>query len=534
MNSKSLIGGTVILVIANFISKILGAVLKIPLTYILGEEGMAIYHTTFSIYITVLFLTTSGIPFAISKYISEELAHSNEGNVKKAINLSLVIMSFLGLLGTFILFFGSDFFALSMKDPKAILPIKAIAPSVFLVAVGCVYKSLYEAYTDMLPTAISQVLESFIKLAFGYTIALWLSSFSVTLATTGAIFAITIGELLATLILAMLFLPYSKNLKKAIATDNYKTVFLSIMSVAVPLMATSVISGSFSLLETSIIRNRLTSIIFTKETAENFIHQYSAYTDIFDQILNTHKMDIDGARWLFGAYSGYASTVFNLPVGILASFGVSVVPVVTRCIALSDLKKLNNIMNSVMKIILILALPCTVCMIMYSDEVLYILFKNTASAKMLKMLSPTLSIISISNIITATLYASGKIALPFFNDTIASIVKITLTYFLIIIPEINIYGVIISSFIANILLLVLNYTACKNHLKISFLPIDFIIKCGMSAICMGIISSLVKTLLPADTIIMFIVSCIISLSVYFILILLFGVLSKKEIIKLKC
>lgn len=535
MKSKSLIGGTFILITANFISKILGAVLKIPLTYILGEEGMAIYHTAFSVYITVLFLTTSGIPFAISKYIASELALSHDGNVKKAVRLSLVLMSFLGILGAAVLFFGADFFSLSMKDPKAVLAIKAIAPSVFFVAVGCVYKSVYEAYTDMIPTAISQVLESFIKLAFGYSFALWLSSFSVMLSTGGAVFAITIGEFLATLILALLFIPYSKSLKPSSESDRYKTVFLSIMSVAVPLIATSVISGSFSLLETSIIRNRLLNITFSPASAERFAKHYSPFTDIFNKIIHTRKMDIDGARWIFGAYSGYAATVFNLPVGILASFGVSVMPVVARCVTTGNFSKIDSILSSVMKIIFILALPCTVIMIIHSEEILTILFKNTASATMLRFLSPMLPVISICNIISVALYASGKIFLPFVNDTISSIIKIIIVYFLIVIPEINILGVIIGAFVSYLLLFVLNFKAAKKHLKISFIPAGFMAKCTVSALCMGIVSLLLKNYFININILgAFIICALASLSVYFILIFLFGVVTKKEIIKLKC
>ena len=55
-------------------------------------------------------------------------------------------------------------------------------------------------------------------------------------------------------------------------------------------------------------------------------------------------MNIDGARWLFGSYSGYAATVFNLPVGILASVGVSVVPIITKCVTIEDYRKLNDVL----------------------------------------------------------------------------------------------------------------------------------------------------------------------------------------------
>ena len=241
MKVKSLLGGTIVLITANIISKILGAVLKIPLTYILKEEGMAIYHTTFSVYITVLFLITSGIPFAVSKYISQAIALNKTDNIKKTVNISILIMSTIGLMGSLLLFFGADFFALSMKDPKATASIRAISPSVILVSIGCIYKSAFEAQQNMLPTAISQVVESIVKLILGFSLAMFFASFSVTYATSGAIFSITIGEFIATAILAMLYYKNHIEHENEPASDKYKTIVASIMSVAVPLMITSLV-----------------------------------------------------------------------------------------------------------------------------------------------------------------------------------------------------------------------------------------------------------------------------------------------------
>jgi len=528
MKGNSLLGGTIILVVANFISKIFGAVLKIPLTYILGEEGMAIYHTTFSVYVTALLLVTSGIPFALSKYITKELALRHDGNIRKAINIAIITMVISGFVGSVILYFGAEFFALSMKDPKAVLAIKVISPSVLFVAVGCVYKSIFEAYSNMIPTAISQVSESCFKLILGFTFALWLSAFSVTYSACGAIFSITAGELIATLILYLLYLPYKKELKKTTTKEKSKKVFTALMAVAIPMIFISVISSGLSLMETAVIRNRLLDIEFTKNTACNFFRTYSSFTHVFDNLPDTLMIDIDGARWLFGAYSGYAATVFNLPLGVLASFGVSVVPVITRYSTLNNYSKLNEVLNSVTKILLILSLPCAVIFMSFPEEILSILFKNTASAIMLKTMSPMLVIISISNIISTALYASGKIGIPFFNDTVASVLKIIMSFIFIKIPQINIFGVILSSFMANVLLLIMNLISAKKYLKVKLFSFGFLTKSIVSAGCMTIICRLSKQR-ATESFLTFILLASFALIVYFILILLFGAVTKKEI-----
>jgi len=519
-----------ILVFANFVSKILGAILKIPLTYILGEEGMAIYHTTFNVYITVLLFVSSGIPFALSKYASSQLALGNYGNIKKAAKISLVYMTILGFIGWGVLFFGARFFALSMKDIKAVIPICAISPSILFVAVGCVYKSMFEAYSNTIPTAISQVSEAFIKLVLGYFFAVWLSAFSITYATSGAILAITIGELIATAILWALFIPYSRELKSCKKGDTVANISKAILSVAFPMTLTSVATGCFSLLETSIIRNKLTGIVFSTTSANNFIAYYGQFTDLFSSLHKTLKMSPEGARWLYGAFSGYAATVFNLPIGVLASFGVTILPVVTKCTALNNYEKLSQVVSSVIKLMMLLSLPCSVLFYQFSDEILYILFKNTASSVMLKAMAPLLPIIVISNLLSAVLYASGNISRAFFNDIVASVIKTVFSFVLISIPKYNILGVVISSFIANTVLLVLNAVAVKRTLKIQFPQSSFTAKALASLFSMSIICQMMHCMTKDYTpFLCLLISALISMSVYLITCCMLGTISKKEL-----
>ena len=528
MKVKSLLGGTIVLITANIISKILGAVLKIPLTYILKEEGMAIYHTTFSVYITVLFLITSGIPFAVSKYISQAVALNKTDNIKKTVNISILIMSTIGLMGSLLLFFGADFFALSMKDPKATASIKAISPSVILVSIGCIYKSAFEAQQNMLPTAISQVVESIVKLILGFSLAMFFASFSVTYATSGAIFSITIGEFIATAILAMLYYKNHTEHENEPASDKYKTIVASIMSVAVPLMITSLVSSCLSLIETSVIRNSLLDIEFTKSSAEKFVSLYSPYTKVFDSLLDTLKMDIDGARWIFGAYTGYAATVFNLPIGMLASLGVATIPAITKSIVLKDYTNLNQLFNTVIKFILLLSIPCSIIIYIFPEEILYILFKNTASSHILKITAPLVLIFPISNILSLTLYSSGNILLPFYNEIIASIIKICLAFILIQIPEINISGVVLSTIVSNVVLLLLNIRTAKKHLHLKLLHISFIIRSIMCSFGMLTICVILKSLLKSN-LYTFVCMCCASLLVYFTLVLLSDALNKNDL-----
>lgn len=536
MKRESFLKGTILLMCANAISKILGAALKIPLAYILSEEGMAIYQTAFSVYIMLLSFITSGMPFAISKYISEELVKGNHGNIRFTVRSCIIIMSLLGITISAAMYFGADYFALAMKDPKAPLAICAIAPSVFFVAVGAVYKSCYQGYSNMTPTALSQIIEAFIKLAAGYSLAMFFSAFSTTYSSAAAIFGVTVGEAFATLILFLLYTPYRRELSHTTAESGRRNVLKTLFSVAIPMTAASVISGSLSLAETSVIRGCLTGVRFTEISALQFLRQYGRYTHLFDDLLIEKRLSFDGARWLFGAYSGYAMTVLNLPIGILSAFCVSVLPLITRCITLCDHGGLNRCMASAVRISLIISTPCAVIMMIFSKEILNILFKNTASAIMLSSAAPLVVIICVSQLVCSALYASGKIITPFIFTLISLVVKILLSFILINIPELNILGAIFASYIADILQLILICRSVKKELGIHTINIVSFIKivfcAGLSGFCARLFYKPILSVLNS-TIASFIASAVFFGTCYLLLIFLSNVLKKEELALLK-
>lgn len=538
MKKESFIKGTVILIIANTISKILGAILKIPLTYILGEEGMAIYQTAFSVYIMLLSLVISGLPFALSKYISEQTALKNAGNVRFATRISMILMCVLGAFLSFLMYFCADFFALSMKDPKAPFSIRMISPAIFFVAIGAVYKSCYQGRSLQTPTAISQVIEAFVKLLVGYFLASYFSAFSVKYASGAAIFGVTIGEIFATLILFLLYCPYRKELENYPPESNRREILRLILGVAIPMSLTSVISGSLSLLETSVIRNRLTDIIFTDESAKSFLLMYSPFTNVFSDIFSLKALSFDGARWLYGAYSGYAVTVFNLPIGILATFGVAILPIVASSVVLNRTARLHTAITSASKIIFTISLPVSVTIFAFSSQILDILFKNTASDFMLKALAPILPILALDQFVCSVLYSSGKILEPFWYSLLSSLVKIAISYFLIAIPQINIFGAIIASFFAILLQLILSVRVMKKSFGIYPISSPVLIKSLFSSVVfIYLIKSLYTPTLSILGNVFFatIITFLISFLGYVLMLLLFDVIKKDEILHLtKC
>ena len=155
-----------ILAVAGVITKIIGAVYRIPLVNILGDKGMGYYGVAFQIYAIALTLTSYGLPLAVSKLVSARVAR---GEYRNAYRVFRGAMSFAIATGGFaaaVILFGADFIATDIMAMEfSSYALRVLAPCILIVAVLGVLRGFFQGNGSMVPTAFSQVLEQIINAA---------------------------------------------------------------------------------------------------------------------------------------------------------------------------------------------------------------------------------------------------------------------------------------------------------------------------------------------------------------------------------
>lgn len=507
MKKQSFISGALILMIANAISKILGAVFKIPLTYILEEEGMAIFNTSFQIYIMILSFIVSGFPFAVAKLVAEKMSLGKKEESHSVVKISAVILSVLGIIGSIALYALSPFFAAAMKEENAVYAMRAVSPAVFFVALGTAYKSYFQGTSNMIPTAISQVAEAVIKLAAGYALAVFLINGGAAKCAGGAVMGVTAGEIIATAILMLLYFAKKREKTQNITRGNSGEIIKALMTVAIPLLCASVVGDMMNVLDTTVVRNQLLKA----------------------------GLEADEARFLYGAYTGYALTVFNLPIGILSTLGISILPVIAGAIAVGNRSRAKKATQLALRLTILASVPCSVLLFTQSDGILELLFHNTSSAMMLTVVSPCVVMMCVSQICAAVLQSANKIAEPFFFALIGSVIKLIISFILVKNPHYNIYGSAIGSNIACLIIMILNLNAVKKHLDLKLSMSGMVIKPFLAAAVMCLVIYFLQAPLDAKTandMIRLFVTCILSMSAYLMTLFLTNAVSIREVRKI--
>ncbi len=461
-NKESFVKGAAILGLAGLFVKIIGAVYRIPLTSLIGTEGMAYYTAAYNVYYLFLTLSVSGIPTAIARLVSEKRALGNYLGAYQVYKTILVGMLAVGVFSSLIIMLFAKPIVEFMGFPGSYYSMLALIPALFIIPLVSVYRGFFQGMQDMGPFGMSQFLEQVLRVIVGYTLAITLMNVGLEQAAAGATFGASAGSMIALAVVYIAFLRRKKLTQSEIKNsqhnklDTTKKVVKDLLVIAVPIAIGASIAPLMGNIDTYFVANGLSGLGFSQAAIDD----------------------------LYGQLNGMAMPIVNFPQAISTAIAISLVPVITESYVRKDKKRLKQTADMGLKLSLIIALPCGVGIFMLAEPIMALLYPSTGAAahassgELLQILAVSVIFLIMVQSFTAMLQAVNKQLIPVKNLFIGLLLKIVLSYILIRIPAINIKGAPISTGIAYFVAMILNlrdirrYTTIKlsSLPKISFLP----------------------------------------------------------------
>ena len=382
----------------------------------LGDEGMGYFNTAYQIYTWLYMLSTAGLPVALSLMISEFNAGGRHRDSRRIFRLTLLLFSSIGLLGTLAMVVFSKNIARFISAELAYLCITVIAPALFFVCVSSAVRGYFQGHRNMLPTAVSEIIEAVCKMGIGITLGLYAigKGYPLYRVAAYAILGVTVGVALGAIFLAITAAISSKN--RQIDLDELDRpspqgerlsdgrLLKSFLKIAIPVMLSSSLLSMSSMLDTMIIIRRL------KETG----------------------LAEAAAVALYGNYTAYCVTLFNLPPVLIYPIVNTLIPSVSAAKANGNREKVNLFVEKSLKLSALIALPCAAGLGVMSEPVLKLIFSSEESATMaaplLSALAPSVFLIGTMAVTNAVLQASKKLSYSVFSMVCGALVKAALAY----------------------------------------------------------------------------------------------------------
>lgn len=432
--------GVAALTCSNLLVKILGMLFKIPLTNLVGEEGMAYYNLAYNIFKWFYMISTAGLPVAVSILIARCRAMRQARQLAATDRVATFSLTVIGAVGCAVMILFSGAFADLQGAPDAKGCMLFIAPSLFFICVSSALRGYFQGFEELMPTAVSQVIEAGCKLGLGMLFALY--ALRVRQLPLYAVAAWAIGGSTVGTALSMLYLIGKKaHLRPALQPaarsrerrDRYRTIAQGLAKIALPITLCASVMSLTDLIDSVLIINRLTGAAGVSH--ELALRQYGNYTSL-------------------------AVPMYNLPLALIYPMCTAVVPALSAARASGDKEKLRAILNRTFQNVTLLAMPATLGLCVLSYPVLALLYRPAMAqtgAPLLSVLSLSVFFVAILSVTNAALQATGHEKLPIISMLIGAGVKIVSSSILTAHPEIGILGAPMSTSLCYFVIMLLNF-----------------------------------------------------------------------------
>jgi len=438
--------GAFILSLAGVAVKILGALYRIPLARILGGEGMGLYQMAYPIYTSILALSTAGLPVAISRLVAEKLARKDFSGAKRVFRISLAMFALIGLIFSFLVLKYANILAEKvLQDARASYALLAISPAIFFTAIVSAFRGYFQGYQEMLPTAVSQVIEQLTRVITVLAGAIILLPHGLEFAAAGATFGATTGGLAALLCLIGFYVVTMgqqtvQHREREQVQENVFAVGWQILRIAFPLSIGGLAMPLLQGIDALIVPLRLR-----------------------DSGLSPAR-----ATELFGQLTGMAGSLVNLPAIITTALAVSLVPAVSEALVLKEASLVEGRIRDCLRLTVLFCLPAAAGLSLLATPICQMLYDLPEAGLPLNYLAPSVLFLGLYQATSGALQGLNQANYPVFSLITGLGVKSFLNYSLTAMPALNIKGPALASVAAFFVAFVLNFLILKFKLGVRF------------------------------------------------------------------
>ena len=477
MNQKKSIKNIImhggILAMAGIFVRIIGLVYRIPMVNIIGAEANGIYGAAFNVYNIMLVLSSYGLPMAVSKLISGRLANHRYRDARKIFISSVTVSICTGGTAAFILYFGANFIEKHFYSAYSgiALPLRVLAPTIFIVSVLGVLRGFYQGQGTTIPTAISQLIEQIVNAVVSIAAGAFLVKAYKGYGAAGGTMGTAFGAFFGLAFLLILFIVYYPTFKRKVKRDiysvdePYKNIYKDIIFTMIPI----IIGQTF--------------------------YQISALIDdiLYGKLMTGAGMTSSEIKTSIGNFNSSYVILTGVVMGVASAMSASLLPSI---VASKEKKEYSTIREKISATIganMFIAMPSFVGLVVLGKPMVQLLFSRYDSDQggmMLKIGAIAVVFYTVSTVTSSALQGIDKMNIPVIHSCISLIVHIVLVFGLLKFTNLGIYAIVIGNATFPIVVLALNMVALnkyvgytQEHIKTFLIPM-------ICSIFMGVVTAL--------------------------------------------
>lgn len=480
LRRQTFLQGAVILLAAGVVNRLLGFVPRIALPRMIGAEGVGLIQLVYPFLIVALTVIAGGLPLAVAKLVAEAEARGDEARVRR------VLVTALALAGGFSLAAAGVCYALSewvaehvMTDARVRSPFLAMLPALPVVAVSSVWRGYFQGRHNMIPSAVSQTVETLVRIALTLLFAWLFLPRGLEQAAAGAVLGTVAGEIAGLLSLWFWFRGEREPMaaakrpmgQSAWPFGSTPSVTRRLLGIAAPVTGSRMI-GSLSYL--------LESILTARSLAAAGVATALATAQ-------------------YGALQGMIVPLLALPGALTYSLAVSLVPSLAESAARDDAAAIRKRLHQSLRLAVAAGAPFAMLMGVLAEPICALLYGQHDIAGLLRLLAPFSIFLYMQPPLQAALQALDRPGVALMNSLFGAAVKLALIVQLASDIRFGIRGAAIAMGVNMVLVTLLHWVSVARLTGLRLSPADFV-KIGAGAVLAGAAALWIWNLgaLPAD------------------------------------
>ena len=506
--------GALVLVIAGFITKVIGFLYRIFAVRVVGPEGIGLYEMVIPVYTLILVVTTAGVPLAISKLVSEHVSLGNRKEVSKIFHVALGFLICSGFISVLLVFFLIPLLVDTVfADPRVYWCLLTLSPILFITSISSAFRGYYQGLQQMIPPALAQVVEQIVRVTAGVFFATLMLPYGIEYSVAGLAAGTLLGEIVGLLVLVFVYASNKPRVHQFSArlqeqrTSSTTSILASLFSFAIPVSLSRLVNSLLLALQAIIIPLRL-------QAAGNTLRQ---------------------ATELYGQFSGIALALLGIPTIITLSLSTTLVPATSEALSRNNYPLLRSRSMKALQVSLMVGLPSAVAFFLLPAQLCDMIFGTPEAGIPLKMMALGCIFLYLAQTSSGILQGLGKVGITLGNSIAGAICNIILVYILTGNPVYGIMGTAIAMDVGWALIAALNLYSVSSLTGISYSLRNFLIVPLGGAVVMGAIVFLSYQLLWAWTgkRILTIMGALFAGGIaYFVYLLVSGTIEKEDLARL--
>lgn len=459
MSKKSFVGGAVILMLAGFIVRILGFVYRIYLSNLIGAEGMGLFQLISPVYSLIILTLTSGISIAVSRMVAAEMAQNRPANCRRITSCALALVVSGGIVVALgILCFGRFISREILNDTRTYYSLILMMPCVPVIAAASAIKGYFYGIQDVVPTAISQVVEQVVRIGLVMAMAAYFLNIGLEYACALATVGMAVGEISNLLVVYIVYVWRKRRAVQGRITLRRRRIVGEILKVSIPVSINRFIISIMGAVEMILI----------------------------PRALGAGGLDYQASISEFGRLAGMAMPLLYFPSLVTSSLATTLVPAIAEATSVKNFKLANYRISRSIQLSFIMGFIFTVIFFCYPDAIGNLLYRKEKIGGLLQLLSFTCIFMYLQQTLLGTMNGLNKQGISLRNSIIGSSIRIGFVWFGI--PHYGIPGYIWGCILSSACVCLLNLATV---IKTTGMHIDlehWILKPGLIGLVMILIS----------------------------------------------